>query len=223
MEDSGTEFSVSREKILPVLEEIFPHRADVLDIGAGNCWMSYRLALRGHRPTAVDLQLDDQDGLGAARHYLNYLSEPFPRFQAEMDRLPFDEGTFDVAIFNASFHYSEDYVRTLKEALRCLRPPGHILIVDSPFYKREESGRQMVEERRAKFQETYGFRSDSISSREFLTAETMNELTRELGLAWQICRPWHGLSWALRPLRARLLGRREPAKFLIAWGTVETQ
>ena len=29
---------------------------DILDLGAGNGWMCYRLAQRGHRPVAVDLE-----------------------------------------------------------------------------------------------------------------------------------------------------------------------
>ena len=38
----------------------------ILDLGAGNGWMSYRLALQGHLPIAVDLLTNDRDGLGAA-------------------------------------------------------------------------------------------------------------------------------------------------------------
>ncbi len=36
--------------------------AKILDIGAGNCWMSYRLALAGHKPIAVDLLINKRDG-----------------------------------------------------------------------------------------------------------------------------------------------------------------
>ena len=41
--------------ILPGLEASRPGGLNVLDLGAGNGWMSYRLTLRGHRPVAVDL------------------------------------------------------------------------------------------------------------------------------------------------------------------------
>jgi hypothetical protein len=54
----------------------------ILDLGAGNCWMSFRLALAGHNPVAVDLLTNDHDGLGAAEHYRRHLYELFPRFQA---------------------------------------------------------------------------------------------------------------------------------------------
>ncbi|MGH9470852.1 MAG: class I SAM-dependent methyltransferase [Terriglobia bacterium] len=216
----GKSFRRLQRKILPQIERDCEGGIDTLDVGAGNCWLSYRLALRGHRPVALDLRTDDLDGLGAARHYLRFLSQPFPRFRAEMDRLPFAEAQFDLVIFNASFHYSEDYEVTLREALRCLRRPGHILLIDSPFYSNEENGRAMVAERRAAYLKKYGFPSESIPSREFLTEDLLGQLTRTQGVEWQLERPWYGVRWALRPIEAWLARRREPAKFFIAWGRV---
>ena len=191
---------------------------DVLDIGAGNGWMSYRLALAHHRPVAVDLLLNEADGLGAARHYRSAVPGLFPRFQAEMDALPFMDAQFDLVIFNAAFHYSEDYQRTLGEALRCLRSCGRVVILDSPFYKECASGVRMVEEKRSQFEKKYGFRSDSINSREFLYPELMQKLERDCGLRWHIRKPAYGLRWTLRPVKARLLGKREPSDFLIFTG-----
>jgi SAM-dependent methyltransferase len=208
------------QRILPWLEARYQEGLDVLDVGAGNCWLSYRLALRGHRPVAVDLLTSSLDGLGAAHHYLDFLPRPFQLFQAEMDRLPFEDAQFDLAVFNASFHYSENYLQTLQETLRCLRRPGHVLIIDSPFYRNEESGQKMLEEKHLKFESEYGFPSDSVQSREYLTPEILDELERGLGVRWKKFEPWYGAGWALRPLKARLLRRREPAKFYVLWATL---
>jgi SAM-dependent methyltransferase len=213
-------FGFFYQRILPWLEYRYKSGLDVLDIGAGNCWLSYRLALRGHRPTSVDLLTNTLDGLGAAHHYIDFLPRPFDLFQAEMDRLPFDCAQFDVAVFNASFHYSEAYVRTLQETLRCLRRPGHLLIIDSPYYRNDESGQQMLEDKHLIFQSEYGFPSDSIRSREYLTPDTLNELALEHGIEWKQFEPWYGVGWALRPLKARLLRRREPAKFYVLWARI---
>ena len=207
--------------LLPGIEQSYPHGMDVLDIGAGNCWLSYRIALRGHRPVAVDLLENDADGLGAARHYLSSLPQPFLRFQAEMDHLPFASQQFDLAIFNASLHYSVNYEETLAEVLRCLGRPGHVIIADSPFYSRDECGQKMVAEKRANFERRFGFRSDSIPSREYLTPEVLDALAEKLRLRWQVLNPWYGINWALRPLKARLLRRREPARFYLLWGEVD--
>jgi SAM-dependent methyltransferase len=214
-------FRFFTERLLATLETHYPHGMRILDLGAGNCWMSYRLARRGHRPVAVDLLDNGFDGLGAARHYQPHLPRPFPVFQAEVDRMPFAPRQFDAVVFGASFHYSEDYERTLQEVIRCLRRPGSIFILDSAFYYRDASGRAMLEERRERFQASYGFRSDSVSSSEYLTPERLQRLEKACGMEWRVARPWYGAAWALRPLKARLLGRREPARFFIFWTTVE--
>src|ERR1700693_5853123 len=41
----------------------------ILDVGAGNGWMSWRLALRGHDVVALDIFRDERDGLGALSQY----------------------------------------------------------------------------------------------------------------------------------------------------------
>jgi ubiquinone/menaquinone biosynthesis C-methylase UbiE len=142
----------------------------------------------------------------------------FPLVEAEFDCLPFVGRQFDWAIFNCSLHYSTDYRRTLQEALRCLRPHGQILILDSPVYKRREHGERMREERHQHFERTYGFRSDSIPSIEFLWEALLPELARELRIEWRIHRPWYGLSWHLRPWKARLRRERPPSRFWILAG-----
>src|SRR3546814_5614541 len=80
----------------------------VLDLGAGNGWISYRLALAGYQPVAVDLLTYDRDGLGAARHYRARLPALFPRFQAEIRRLPFADEQFDAAVFNRSEEHTSE-------------------------------------------------------------------------------------------------------------------
>jgi SAM-dependent methyltransferase len=187
----------------------------ILDLGAGNCWMSFRLALAGYRPIAVDLLTNEYDGLAAAAHYQKHLPKPFPRFQADVTRLPFHNRQFDAVIFNASFHYSEDYKVSLREALRCLRSGGIVIISDTPWYSREESGRQMVAERHAKFYQSYGTASDSIRSLEFFTNERLRALEAHFSIQWIIHTPQYGVKWAMRPLMARLRHRREPSRFRI--------
>lgn len=187
----------------------------ILDLGAGNCWMSYRLVLAGFEPVAVDLLTNDHDGLGAAMHFQNQLPQLFPRFQAAMRDLPFRDEQFDAVVFNASFHYAEDSEATLREALRCVRSGGVLAICDTPWYSREESGRQMVTERRAAFLRSYGTASDSIESLEFLTDARLQNLEERLSIRWTIHSPHYGFRWAMRPLIARLRSRREPSSFRI--------
>jgi SAM-dependent methyltransferase len=190
-----------------------PRGGRILDLGAGNCWLSYRLALAGYRPCAVDLITNDRDGLGAARHYQTRLPKRFPRFQAEISRLPFADEQFDVAVFNASFHYVEDYEASLREAMRCVKTGGMVIVSDTPWYAREESGRQMIAERRAVFLQSHGTAADSIATLGYLTDERLRRMEDALSIHWNVHRPWYGLRWAIRPLVAKLRGRREPSRF----------
>jgi SAM-dependent methyltransferase len=191
------------------------HPTRVLDIGAGNGWLSYRLSLSGHEPVAVDLLTNSFDGLGAAEHFCNQLPKLFPRFQAESAHLPFGSDEFDVAIFNASFHYSEDYRASLSEGLRCVKIGGLVIICDTPWYATDESGRRMVAERHQHFLSTYGIASDSIHSLEYLTDERLEALERHFSIRWKVHTPWYGFQWAARPLVARIRRRREPSRFRI--------
>ena len=187
----------------------------LLDLGAGNCWLSYRLALAGYRPFAVDLLTNKNDGLGAAEHYRNYLPVLFPRIHADLLALPFQDEQFDAAIFNASFHYAENDEAIMREALRCTRSGGVVIICDTPWYSREESGRSMVSERRAAFLQRYGTASNSIRSMEYLTDERLRSLEEHLAIQWTIHSPRYGFRWTMRPLVARLRNRREPSRFRI--------
>lgn len=196
-------------------EDLQPGGRRILDLGAGNCWMSFRLALAGHRPSAVDLLTNEYDGLGAAEHFRKHLPAMFPRFQAELARLPFQDEQFDIVVFNASFHYAEDYVATLREALRCTKSGGIIIVCDTPWYSCEESGRRMIIERNALFLDRYGTASDSIKSLEYLTDERLGSLEELVGVRWSIHYPSYGFKWTMRPLVARLLNRREPSRFRI--------
>jgi len=208
-------FTYFQRRILPELALRTKGNLLCLDLGAGNAWLSYRLAQLGHAPVAVDLLTNSADGLGAAPNYRAATPRLFPRFQAELDCLPFRDAQFDCAIFSASFHYSENYEATLGEAIRCLKPGGTVLIIDSPWYSNEENGRRMVSERRTHFQAHFGTHSDSLRSCEYLTDQRLTELEKSFGLRWKRHKPWYGLRWALRPWVAKLMRRREPSVFQI--------
>jgi SAM-dependent methyltransferase len=210
------------QRIIPEVTRSSSRPLSILDLGAGNCWLSYRLASLGQRPIAVDLQSNSYDGLGAAVYYKHSLPTLFPRFQAELDRLPFADSQFDCAIFNASFHYSENYDLTLAETIRCLRPGATIVIADSPSYSREESGLKMVEERRGRFEQQYGTKSDGLTSCEYLTRDRLLSLEAKHDIVWETHQIWYGVRWACRPFFAKLSRRREPSQFRVYTAKVKS-
>jgi SAM-dependent methyltransferase len=211
----GRTFRYIERQLLPSIITLARPALRILDLGAGNAWMSYRLAKLGHAPIAVDLLTNGQDGLEAAEHYRRSLPSLFPRFQAELDNLPFADRQFDLVIFNASFHYSENYEKTLAEAIRCTRQNGSVIIADTPWYSDEQSGLRMLEERRRAFVKRFGFPSDSINSREFLTDERLLHMESWLGIHWRMHEPYYGLRWQMRPWLAKLRNKRQPSRFRI--------
>jgi SAM-dependent methyltransferase len=190
-------------------------RLRILDLGAGNGWLSNRLAERGHTMTAIDLSDDALDGLGAVRHYEGRIGA----LLGEFDHLPLAEKGVDLAIFNASLHYSTDYVRTLQEALRVLQPHGTLVILDSPMYTDPSSGTRMVQERQNRFRASYGFASDALPNEHFLTPARLEELGEQLSLDWQLHQPVLDWRSAIGRTLGGLRARREPARFPVIVGT----
>lgn len=184
-------------------------RLRVLDLGAGCGWLANRLTQRGHRAVACDLLVDKRDGLGA---YPNYETAFLP-VQAEFERIPLADRQLDLVVINAALHYATDYSVALREALRLLRPSGALAIVDTPVYHDPSSGQRMLRERGDQFERQYGFRGEALPYEGYLSYDRLDALAGQLGVRWRIFRPQHGWRWALRPLRARLRGRREPADF----------
>ena len=207
-------FKVLVDNVLTGLQNPLERSLKVLDLGAGNGWLSNRLAAQGDRVIAVDLSVNGQDGLGAWKFY----EHSFTPVQAEFNRLPVIDRFADAVIFNASFHYSENYAETLREALRVVTTQGRIIIMDSPVYRRSHTGNQMVQERQAQFKDKYGLVSDSLQSENYLTYARLQELGRELKLSWKFITPFYGTRWLLRPLIAALLRRRPPARFHLIVG-----
>jgi SAM-dependent methyltransferase len=192
-----------------VLIKMLPPNSTVLDLGAGNGWLSNRLASMGHVVSAVDLLINAEDGLGVWKAY----ETKFTPVQAEFSFLPFQTGFIDVAIFNASIHYAEKVEQVLTEALRVLQPNGLLVILDSPVYRDASSGQAMIEERKSIFLARYGFASDAIQSEGFLTYGGLEALGQGLGIEWRHFVPNYGWKWRIRPFAAFLRGKREPAQF----------
>ena len=200
--------------VIQPLSDSLNRSLKILDLGAGNGWLSNQLSQLGHRMVALDLLTNNFDGLGACDHY----SHPFFLVQSEFDRQPFADESFDLAVFNASFHYSENYATTLEEILRVIDKKGRLVVLDSPIYRSPQSGMRMVEERETHFAKEYGFPSNALRSENYLTFQKLDELARRLSLRWKLIRPYYGLKWHLKPLRAKLKKQREPAKFFILVG-----
>jgi len=190
-----------RHVIEPMLAQL-DRPLDILDLGAGNGWLSHRLARRGHECIAIDVRDDRVDGLGAATELLSRAS--FAPLVASFDAVPLPGQVADLAVFNASLHYARDLSEVLGEAIRLVRMGGFIAVVDSPFYDRIEDGEAMVREKRA---------TPGLATFDCIAFLTRDRLEAASPLAWRRHRVRYPLWYELRPLLARLRGARRPSRF----------
>ncbi len=97
---------------------------DVLEYGCGGCQSGIRVAMRGARVTGLDFS-------GAQlRHGLTKMEETgirFPVVQADGERIPFRDGTFDLAFCDHGVMGFADPHRTVPEVARVLRPGGRFV------------------------------------------------------------------------------------------------
>jgi SAM-dependent methyltransferase len=208
-------FRYIKRHILPGIIQKADSQLRILDLGAGNGWLSYRLALEGHAPIAVDLLTNDRDGLGAASHYKKQLTTLFPRFQADLNTLPFADDGFDLVIYNASFHYSENYERTLAEALRCTSPGGTVLIAGTPWFSDEEDSQQIITEYSNANNMSSGVSPDALNGLGYLTDKRLQRMEASFGIHWQIHTPNYGVHRLMRQVFARLHDVQEPPQLRI--------
>lgn len=57
---------------------------------------------------------------------------------ADMYRLPLADAAFDTAVLQMVLHYAEDPAGVLREAVRVLRPGGHLIVIDLAAHARDD-------------------------------------------------------------------------------------
>jgi SAM-dependent methyltransferase len=189
----------------------------VLDAGAGCGWASVRLIEKGHRVVAVDVNLDDDDGLPAAGRLLAD-SASLERAEAEMEALPVEAGAFDLVLAGASLHYATRLVRTLVELRRVTRRGGALLVLDSPVYRMRRDGEAMVAERMDEQARRYGVRLPRESQSGYLVLGELADLFHGSGWSLEV-HGWPGRfrEWARDVIEIGRRGRRT-ARFPILLG-----
>lgn len=201
----------SYEALKKLLLRMIPEGAKILDLGAGNGWLCNRLNKLGYDSLAVDVNIDEFDGLRAIQTYGAHL----PSIRCEFDNLPVENNTVDAVIFNASFHYVANAAATLSNIMRIIKPGGFLIIMDSPVYKARSSGDEMIATLHDDFEKKYGDRSDHLNQIGFLTHTEIDRLADQFSLKMKKYKIGYGIKWALRPWIAKIKGKREPAKFAL--------
>ena len=188
----------------------------VLDVGAGCGWASTRLLEAGHRVAAVDVNLDDEDGLVAAN---GLVDDPagLPRAEADMEALPLEPSGMDLVLAAGVLHHAAHPARTLVEIRRVTRRRGLIVVLDSPVYRSAADGERTVAEGEEERTRRYGFTAPPFGPGYLLWAELPALFE---GAGWKLeVHGWPGrVRETLRDLVERARAGRSAARFPILIG-----
>ncbi len=95
----------------------------ILEIGAAKSWASQRLIPLDCEYVAADLVVDPVIGLGRGAYFEQKVG-PYLRVQADGERLPFVNGSFDLAFCVATLHHAIDLRAMVSELARVTRRGG---------------------------------------------------------------------------------------------------
>jgi ubiquinone/menaquinone biosynthesis C-methylase UbiE len=101
---------------------------DALDVGCGTGFLSFELAVRGHRVTGVDFA---PAMLAEARRKAAERAAAIRFEEADAEQLPFTSGSFDLVISRHVLWTLPHPEAAIDEWIRALRPGGRLVIVDS--------------------------------------------------------------------------------------------
>lgn len=107
----------------------------VVDVGSGPGLLAAEMAAQvGPAGRVVGLDLSDSMlALSRQRHAGLATNRRLSFLKADAARLPFADGTFDVAVSTQVYEYVPDVPAALAEVYRVLRPGGRVLILDTDW------------------------------------------------------------------------------------------
>jgi SAM-dependent methyltransferase len=101
---------------------------EVADLGCGEGYLAIEASRWASNVTAVDRSdqvLERARALGRRRKVSNIIWK-----KGELEKLPIQDGTVDVAMLSQALHHAQDPSRAVTEAARITTPGGRVLVLD---------------------------------------------------------------------------------------------
>jgi SAM-dependent methyltransferase len=108
----------------------------LLDLGADMTWSTSQFARRGLDCTAVDIN----HHLPVGRLFADHYGAPYHLVRADMRRVPFRPGTFDIVLAISALHHNPELAGIAANIARVLRPGGRLAFLE-PYCENEEAKR----------------------------------------------------------------------------------
>lgn len=125
---SYLQVSLSRQKKeLEILRITSPWGKLILDAGCGTGTYGLALASQGNKVIGVDLSTDS---LEVARNRAIQKGLDFTPVEGDLEKLPFEDNTFDTCICAFILHHLPNMEKPLAELYRVLKPQGTIALIE---------------------------------------------------------------------------------------------
>ncbi|MFD2044324.1 class I SAM-dependent methyltransferase [Ornithinibacillus salinisoli] len=111
----------SRKEIVPFFEKHITKGSDILDVGCGDGYGSYKLQQSGYHVTGVDIS---SEMIAKATEKL----ADIPFLQGDVNDLPFDSGRYDGVLAINVLEWTEVPANSLQELRRVLKKDGYLCI-----------------------------------------------------------------------------------------------
>jgi SAM-dependent methyltransferase len=113
-------------------------RGTALDVGAGRGIASYALAKDGFNVIALEPDPSALVGAAAIKGLANELNLPIRVVEEVSEKLPFEDGAFDVVFARAVLHHTQDLEVACREFFRVIKPGGLFIAIREHVISREE-------------------------------------------------------------------------------------
>ena len=119
-----------------LLERVhFEPGSRLLDVGSNTCWASNIFASRGLQVIALDISMNELQGLRTADYFIEDRGVFFERIRSTMFEPALANESLDYVFCCEVLHHNDQahLQRTLAEMYRVLRPGGRLLVVNEPM------------------------------------------------------------------------------------------
>jgi len=104
----------------------------VLDLGSGRCWSTRYFSKKGCYSIGLDILMPKYIGLRTSDIYIYKEDIYFERVCGAMEKLPFNDLSFNIVFIAATLHHSSSILNPLKEVYRVLKPNGRLVLINEP-------------------------------------------------------------------------------------------
>lgn len=148
-----TEEWKERQKDIFIIEKRIKNKKKlkILDVGSWNGWLSNYLSQKGHDITAVNLFIDEYDGLTSKNKYeTDYVS--LQMYVEEIYRI---KDKFDLIIFNRNWAFFNNPQKVFNDSKKMLTSKGEIIFTGLGFYRNPKHVVENLKLMNEKFQANY--------------------------------------------------------------------